>query len=116
MVAAESQHLVKWPTRAEDMTVDLMLRVLGAETQHTWLAKDATRPDGSDPLYHERLKGVLAGVGLMACVRALRNADPVYAEAFVRDYWRMCDAGDCFGELLWEYTEAAGLDPSHVTL
>ena len=68
------------------------------------------------PLYMAQTQALIAAVGLMSCLRFLRTSDPVAALAFARDYWSMCDAGDSFGELLWEFTEEAGLNPELIKL
>jgi hypothetical protein len=110
-------ELVKWPTKPEEVSVDLMLRITGAVTQRIWLDKwAAMERDGvkPSPLYMAQTDAVISGVGLMACLCELRDVNPEKAEEFARDYWNMCDAGDSFGELLWEYTERAGLDPELV--
>lgn len=102
-------ELVKWPTGSDGMTVDLMLRVIACDTQRQWEDKWNAPPTAS-PLRLAQTLAVISGVGLMSCIRALRDVDPAKADAFVKDYWLMCDAGDAFGELLWEWAEAAGLD------
>lgn len=119
-------ELLKWPTNEAEVTVDKVLRWVGADTQRTWLEKVAEldhRLDMSgvdkafqEPLYKSRTLQLISAVGLMACLRKLREVNPEAADEFARDYWRMCDAGDSFGELLWEFTEAAGLDPSLIKL
>jgi hypothetical protein len=116
---AVPKELVKWPTTESEVTVDGMLRVIGAEMQFAWLRKQKAMDDGeplSGDLYMARTESIISGIGLMAAIRSLRDADPAKAEAFVRDYWLMCDSGDSFGELLWEYTNDAGLDPALVSL
>lgn len=112
-------ELLKWPTREEDVTVDGMLRIVGAETQRTYLEKWAVIDKEcvkNTPLYRAQTNELIAGVGLMACLRKLREVNPAAADEFAREYWSMCDAGDSFGEMLWEFTEAAGLDPSLIKL
>lgn len=122
MVPSESKHLIKWPTDEQGVSVDLTLRILGAEMQRMWLEKEAAGlpVKNSDPvafdLYMARTEAIIGTVGLMACLRAFRAVDPAKAEDFARDYWSMCEAGDSFGELLWDFTNEAGLDPSLVTL
>lgn len=92
-----------------------MLRIIGRDTQLAYLSKWDDM-EKNTPLYLARTIQVIGSVGLMACIRALRDVDPARAEAFVKDYWLMCDAGDAFGELLWDFTAAAGLDLALVTL
>lgn len=118
-IPKEQVHLVKWPLNEAEVTVDGMLRIIGCEMQHAWLRKWQAitngEPMGGD-LYMARTESIISGIGLMAAIRALRDADPAKAEAFVKDYWLMCDCGDSFGELLWEYLSDAGLDPSLVSI
>lgn len=111
----QHKHLIAWPAKAEDMNVDLMLRIIGADTQVIWLEKMAAMDAGERPsgaLYMARTQALIGAVGLMSAIRALRDIDPAKAEAFVRDYWLMCEDGGVFGELLWDWTQAAGLDPA----
>jgi len=114
------KELTKWPTSEDEVTVDGMLRIVGADTQRAWLRKqqlmDGDRDFMKSELYHALTTEIIGAVGLMSCLRFLRIADPAQAEAFARDYWSMCDAGDSFGELLWEFTEEAGLDPDLIKL
>lgn len=110
---------LKWPESEADVTVDAILRCVGADTQRTHLEKWARidkEGDTRSPLYRSQTQEIISAVGLMACLRKLREVSPAAADEFARDYWGMCDAGDSFGELLWEFTEAAGLDPSLITL
>jgi len=118
--AKKLAELLTWPTREADVTVDTILRCVGADTQRTWLKKaaaiEADRNHFDTELYRVQTQELITGVGLMACLRKLRETDPAKADEFAREYWLMCDAGDSFGELLWEFTEAAGLDPSLIEL
>jgi hypothetical protein len=118
-MSEQLQELTKWPNKADGMSVDLMLRVIGADTQRLWLKKMADMEKHgpqNTPLYHAQTQAIIGAVGLMACIRELRAVSPERAEAFVRDYWGMCDGGDSFGELLWDFTSEAGLDPELVKL
>lgn len=119
MVKNEAKHLIEWPTTAQDMNVDLMLRVIGAEAQHLLLEKMAAMDAGGKAvgdLYMARTLTIIASVGLMHAIRTLRDVDPAKAEQFVREHWAMCDDGGAFGEWLWEWTREAGLDPSLIAL
>lgn len=116
-------ELLKWPTDEAGVTVDIVLRCVGVDTQRTWLRNQvelgAQSRDGEyfkSALYADRTHAIISAVGFMACLRILRDVDPKEADTFAREYWRMCDAGDSFGELLWEFTEAAGLDPALIKL
>lgn len=113
-------ELVKWPTEEKDVTVDLILRCIGADTQRTllekWAAIEKDRDHFRTPAYVAQVQQLVSGVGLMACLRALRQANPAYAEMFARHYWSMCESGDAFGELLWQFLEEAGLDPELIKL
>lgn len=121
MSSEQLKALTEWPTKAEDVTVDLILRIVGAETQRLWLSSmDALYQGIKDrsgagymrsPLYMAQTQALISSVGLMSCLRALRSTNAEAANEFARDYWSMCNAGDSFGELLWEFTEEAGLDP-----
>lgn len=108
-------QLVKWPTTTAEVTVDLMLRIVGADTQRTFLRKMRLCSGDPEfmksPLYHAMTQDLITGVGFMACLRALRKVSEAEAQKFAVDYWLMCDAGDSFGELLWDFTWDAGLDP-----
>lgn len=115
------QALVKPPVDGEAMDIDRMIRMIGYDTQIQWLFKmremDTGGPDNfKAPLYAARTVAIIGGVGLMAAIRAFRIAAPEQAAQFVREYWEMCDSGDSFGEALWEFTEAAGLDPALIEL
>jgi hypothetical protein len=109
-------ELTKWPTKVEDVNADLVLRILGRDTQIKWLLKWKELEAGERDKHSMLLECVVSSVGLMACIRALKEVDPFKADTFVKDYWEMCEAGDSFGELLWEFTEEAGLDPGLVKL
>ncbi len=110
----ELKALTAWPSKANDMTVDLMLRVIGCDTQiqyrQKWAEMDKSKEHLGSDHHQSQTLAVISGVGLMACIRALRDVDPSRAEIFVRDYWNMCEAGDSFGELLWDFAQDAGLD------
>lgn len=108
------RELTKWPTNREGMTVDLMLRIIGHDTQLTWLRKEPPVPHSD--LYMSQTIQIISSVALMGCIRALRDVNPAAADAFVKEHWEMCEGGDAFGEWLWEWTEKAGLDPSLVEL
>jgi hypothetical protein len=113
-------ELTKWPTDETGMSVDLMLRIVGADTQRLYLEKwrlvDTDEEFMRSPLYHAMTQALIGAVGLMHCLRMLREADPERADRFAREYWGMCDSGDSFGEMLWEFTEEAGLDPELIKL
>jgi uncharacterized membrane protein YeaQ/YmgE (transglycosylase-associated protein family) len=98
-------ELTKWPNNEKGVTVDLILRIVGADTQRVFLEKwalcDRDKDFMKSPLYHAMTQALIGAVGLMACLRALRKVNPEQAEAFARDYWAMCDSGDSFGEMLW---------------
>lgn len=104
--------LTKWPEKAEDVNADLMIRIIGRETQVSWLKKwaevDALR--GGSEIYTGNLHAVLSGVGFMSALRELRDINAEAADELARDYWRMCDAGDSVGEVLWDLAQQSGLD------
>lgn len=115
MANEELDTLTKWPTKREDMSVDLLMRIVGADTQREWRRKwdgiDSDKDYMRSPLFRSQTLSIISAVGLLACLWALRESDPSKAEEFARDYWEMCEAGDSFGELLWDFTEKAGLNP-----
>lgn len=111
-------ELTQWPTKREDATADLMLRIVARDTQVSWLKKWKALEAGPSQaeVYTGHLHAVLAGVGFLLCLRELRDVAPDAADDFARDYWAMCDAGDSVGEVLWELGQQAGLDMELVTL
>lgn len=115
------EALIAPPKDGEPMDVDGMLRMIGYDTQIQWLSKMREMDTGGPeqfktPLYLARTVAIIGGVGLMAAIRAFRVAAPDQAAQFVREYWEMCESGDSFGEALWEFIEAAGIDPALVEL
>lgn len=105
-------ELAPWPKRSDDATAETIMRIVGVETQLSWLKKwKALEADRRDE-YTGHLHSVLAGVGLMMALQKLRTVNPGAADEFARDYWELCDGGDSVGETLWELAEQAGIDPS----
>lgn len=119
-IAEEAKHLVAWPKKADDMTVDLMLRIIGAEAQGAWLRKwrdiEREKDHFKSPLYHQQTETVLGCVGFMLALRALASVNPEKALEVARDYWSMCDDGSEFGPSIWQFTKEAGLDPAMVII
>jgi hypothetical protein len=71
-------------------------------------AYDETWKDGKlpEPLRHVCLANLLVHSCIEATLwEALRLANPAAADALAADTVDLCEAGDAFGELLWEWRE-----------
>jgi hypothetical protein len=71
-----------------------------------------------EPVEHMRYVTLMIGNVIEATLwEALRLADPAAADLLAADVADLCDAGDSFGELLYEWRErlAAGLPISGAT-
>jgi hypothetical protein len=120
----EHDALVRWPKTEAEATATQMIRALGNDAQLLYLEKwrllEAAPPDERTPeqvrLHLMTVTAEVSTIGLMHALRVLREVDPGRADAFARDHWDMCDAGDSFGEWLWEWLVAEGVDPAQIKL
>jgi hypothetical protein len=116
--------LVSWPKTEEEATATQLIRALGADAQllnlEKWRMLAATPSDERTPeqtrLHLMTVTAEVSTIGLMHALRVLREVAPEQADVFARDHWGMCDDGSSFGEWLWEWLVAEGVDPEQIQL
>lgn len=102
-----------WPRTAAEATADAMIRFhaaqgLYASTRSLRLVHDRTELGMTRWfLNFEQLAGAFDRVRALRVVKA---AAAGVADDVARDWWLAADAGDSYGEMLYDWAKAAGLD------
>jgi hypothetical protein len=98
-----------WPSRPEDATADAMIKVsigialarLEAMDADDMFGDDATKE--SKALHFAQLTAMQGWYQTVVALKALVAVDTVKANAVAYDIWSAADAGDSYGEWLWQW-------------
>lgn len=76
--------------------------------------------DAADPLAISRYLGAIVRMqhahDVILLLLRLADFDPLAADRAAAQVWGAADAGDCYGEWLWEWATRSGLDPEAIRL
>lgn len=106
--------LPKWPKTPP--TADDMIRYCAAlglyQSAQAVDLVGVTRGQGALGAARLRLNAeqVIANFDRIRLLRALTAVDPEMADAEASNMWLAAQAGDSYGEMLWEWADEAGLD------
>ena len=99
-----------WPNTEEEVTYERMMQWLLALCSHYMESNDdelLLKPDKTRPevlLVAARLAAMQGLFEAAHLLRALHEIDPAKAEEHARLIWYGAEAGDFYGELLWEWS------------
>jgi hypothetical protein len=110
--SGESAQVPKWPTKVPS-AADLLTYYAG---RGLWLGAAAWGFIPAKPGSHGFTRYMAITIEMIDChdkyllLRTLADLDPMKADELAEQMWRAADAGDSYGELLWEWAEDRGLE------
>jgi hypothetical protein len=111
-----ADRLAPWPGREADATAEAMTRYALVQAQAAYAAVWALPggPPGSpgDREHHHAVHAFVDRWMVAALFRALAEAGG--ADETAGSIWAEVEAGESMGEWLWEWLDAAGIDPDEV--
>lgn len=111
MTESDVSAIPRWPTNPP--TCAEMMTYCAGRAQRAYVLRE--RYIGTDPDLHMALiMEMIADHDRYLLLDALNARDPRRADELARAMWMAADAGDSYGEWIYDWCKAEGLDPEAI--